>query len=100
MSPSFGLLLMATPSFSLMNLRKYTRKKKVEAPVVEALVEAPLPIPTLERNDATYVVTDELSEDEMEDELEVEPFTDADGKKFLIDKQQNLYDFETHEPIN
>ena len=86
--------------------RKYTRKKKVEAPAtatvpVEAVVapveEVPLPIPVLVR---CGVVDDELSEDEMEEELEVEPFTAADGKKFLIDKQQNLYDFETHEPVN
>ena len=72
--------------------RKYTRKKKVEAPAVEE----PLPIPVLVRND---VLTEELSEEEMEEELDVEAFTAPDGKKYLIDQQKNLYDFVTHEPI-
>jgi hypothetical protein len=72
--------------------RKYTRKKKVEAPAVEE----PLPIPILVRND---VLTEELSEEEMEEELDVEAFTAPDGKKYLIDQQKNLYDFVTHEPI-
>ena len=92
--------------------RKYTRKKKVVEPaqtepiatepaaVAEPVIIAavPLPIPVLVRNEPDVI--EELEEDDMDEECEVEPFTAPDGKKYLIDKQRNLYDFETHEPVN